>query len=207
MAKPLFPVHVGEKMQICRGGICFDSRLIGAIAGVSLLATSPMKEGLRIDFLEGEEVEARMFTGRDIYGFDTRVDHVCIAPVHYLHLAYPEKIRIQPLRHSPWIRVKLPAIIQAGGQIQPVLMTNLSEEGSKIDSPIAIGQDGERIRVAFLAEIDDMKKEIGLEARIEHAKFREDMLEYGISFFGASADERLWLKCLVCRGMEEGRLI
>lgn len=210
MTIPTFPPitpHVGEKVQLCKGNLCFDSRLIGYIRGVSLLVTTPLKEGMRIDFLEGEPLEVRMFSGRDIFSFATHVMHVCVAPIHYLHLDYPAETRMQPLRHGPWIRVKLPAMVQEGGMIQPVLMTNLSEEGAKLETPAELGQNGARIRVSFDAEADDLRRGMSLEARIEHVKAWGGMFEYGISFLGASGDDRLWLKCLVYRKIAEGCLI
>ena len=200
-------LHIGERIQLCKGGICFDSRLIGAISGVSLLVANPVREGLRIDFLEGEKVEARLFTGRDVCFFDAGVDHVCIAPIHYLHLGYPEEFKIQPLRHTPWVRLKEPAMALAGGETRPVLMTNLSEEGAQIESPGPVGGKGDSIRLAFQAEIDGMKRRMELEARIAHAHLGNGMILCGLSFQDESDDERIWLKCLVYRGIAEGRLI
>ncbi len=203
---PILP-RLGEKIRLCRGEACYDSSLVGCIKGVSLLAASPVKEGLRIDFLEGEPLEVRMFSGKDILSFPTRVMHVSILPVHYLHLAYPSETRVQPLRHFPWVRVRLPATVHAGGKMEPVLMVDLSEEGGKLDTPLDIGREGERIGLSFDIEADELRKELNLEARIEHVRKGREMLEYGVSFLGASREDRLWLKCLVCRRIAEGHLI
>ncbi|HQT26049.1 MAG TPA: flagellar brake protein [Burkholderiales bacterium] len=210
MEKSVFspiPLKLGEKIQLCAGDACYEASLIGCIRGVSLLVSSPMMEGLRIDFLEGEPLEVRMFSGKDILSFATRVMHVCIFPVHYLHLAYPGETRIQPLRHTPWVRVKLPAMVHAGGRIQPVLMVDLSEEGAKLDIPFDMRKDGERMGVSFDAEVDEFRREMNLEARIEHVTEGKEMFEYGVSFLGVSQEDRLWLKCLVYKRMAEGHLI
>lgn len=205
LSSPEILPHVGERIRIGRGNAFFDARLIGCIKGVSLLSTVPFKDGLRIDFLEGEAVEVRLFTGTEICSFGTRILHVCVVPVHYLHLGYPEEVHRQPLRHAPWVRVKLPSTVHSGGTARPVLMENLSEEGAKFDSQDPVGEAGELIRIAMQIEIDDMKRELALEARIEHVGgMRSEMREYGVSFPGLSMEDRLWLKCLVYRRIADG---
>ncbi|NNM83497.1 MAG: flagellar brake protein, partial [Burkholderiales bacterium] len=157
---------IWERVQLARpGNARFESRLIGYIRGVSLLVTQPVREGLRMDFLEGESLEVRMFTGSEIHVFETHVMQVCIAPVHYLHLAYPEQMRIQPLRRTPWVDVRIPAtLILADASSVPALLENLSENGARLGANLDVKEEG--FSISFVAPIDEMKREIQLPVRL-----------------------------------------
>ncbi len=203
------PLQIWERVQVCKGGARFDARLIGCIKGVSLLVTVPVREGRRVDFIEGESVEVRMFSGTDIYVFESSIERICVTPVYYLHLAYPLKMKMQPLRRSPWVSVKLPAIVQCkDGSRKLVLMTNLSMEGAQFDAPATVGEEHDPLRVSFQAEVDDMKKGFGIDARIEHeGEAEEGMLKYGVSFLDVPEGDKVWLKCMVLQRIAAGRLI
>lgn len=201
--------QVWERIRICRRDTCFDARLIGCIKGVSLLVTEPVQRGRRIDFLEGESVEVRMFSGTDIYAFESMIERICIAPAHYLHLSYPSKTRIQPLRRSPWVRVRLPGIARCkDGSRKLVLLTNLSEDGAQFDAPSSVGGQHDPLRISFQIEVEDIKRGFGLDARIEHeGEAEEGMLKYGISFLDLTEEQKVWLKCMVFQRIATGRLV
>ncbi len=196
--------RIWERVQLARpGNVRFDSRLIGYIRGMSLLVTQPVREGLRMDFLEGEPLEVRMFTGSEIHVFETHVLQVCIAPVHYLHLAYPEQMRIQPLRRTPWVDVRIPAtLVLADATRVPALLENLSENGARLGANFDMKEEG--FLISFAGRIDEMNREIQLPARLVRRRQQKDgMHEYSVSFGEVEEVERLWLKCLVLRHMLE----
>jgi hypothetical protein len=201
--------QVWERIQICKRAARFDARLIGCIKGVSLLVTEPVERGRRIDFFEGESVEVRMFSGTDIYAFESTIERICVAPVHYLHLSYPRRTRIQPLRRSPWVRLSLPGIVHCReGARKLALITNLSEDGAQLDAPSALGAENDQLRVSFQIELDDMKRGFGLDARIMHAGSAEEgMMKYGIAFIALSEEDKVWLKCMVFQRIATGRLV
>lgn len=201
--------QVWERIQICKRDARFDARLIGCIKGVSLLVTEPVEHGRRIDFFEGESVEVRMFSGTDIYSFESTIERICVAPVHYLHLSYPRRTRIQPLRRSPWVRVRLPGIVHCqDGSRKLVLLTNLSEDGAQLDAPTTIGVENDKLRLSFQIELDAMKRGFGLDARIKHeGGMDEGMMKYGIAFTDLSEEEKVWLKCMVFQRIATGRMV
>jgi len=87
-------IQVGESLQLQRrdGG---DSRrlhvkLIGYMAGTSLLVTTPKVADKVMIIREVQPFVARMMVGNRIVGFTTTVLRSCSRPFHYLHLAYPE---------------------------------------------------------------------------------------------------------------------
>jgi len=94
--------QIGEKVQLRLLGqdiqTYYYAHLIGYIKDQSILLTTPLQAGQRIDMNEGERVELRMLTGSDIYIFRSEVLRVCVSPSHYMHLRYPDRVLLQKLR-------------------------------------------------------------------------------------------------------------
>lgn len=194
---PGIPPRIWERILLCRPGkACYDARLIGYIRGVSLLVTEPVLDGVRMNFLEGEPVEVRMFSGCDIQVFDTKVSRICIAPVHYLHLDYPRAMKLQPLRRSPWVDLGLPGEVSVPGAKLPILIRNLSDSGARFMVSAEIGEG--TLQLGFPAEIDGLRHDLALAAKVVHRKRGEGgMHEYAVAFQDLRDEDRLWLKCLV----------
>lgn len=193
----------------------YTSRLIGYIKAQSILVTTPVVNGQPVIMTDGERIEARMLTGSNIYVFQSAILRVCLSPSHYLHLAYPDRVRRQRLRRSPWARVNLTAsVTDAHGNQEIAHITNLSPDGAQVNIPRPVGAKGEPLRLTFHAVVDGLKTTLALDTEIQHVRqakpdqdWGPEMLEYGIAFRNVPDKDALWLKCLVYQRIAEGYLV
>lgn len=193
----------------------YNARLIGYIKDRSILVTTPVVDGQRVIMTDGEKVEVRMLTGSNIYVFQSMILRVCLSPSNYMHLEYPARVRAQRLRRTPWARANLAAsVADANGNEVIAHIVNLSPDGAQVNIPQPAGKKGESLRLAFHARIDELEAKLTLDSVIQHirpAKQDQDwgpeMLVYGIRFRNVSAEDALWLRCLVYQRIAEGYLI
>jgi hypothetical protein len=208
--------QVWERLQVRLLGrdaqVHYPVRLIGYIKDRSILITTPEAAGQHIDMVEDEMVEVRMLTGGNIYVFQTAIQRLCVSPVHYLHLEYPARVRIQALRRSPWARVDLAAsVADPRGREEFAHIVNLSPDGAQLHVPVAMGAPGDILRLTFRAGIDEMKTSLALDAAIRHvrpvrptADEGRTVWEHGVAFAQVPAETALWLRCLVYQRIAEG---
>jgi hypothetical protein len=208
--------QVWERLQVRLLGrdaqVQYPVRLIGYIKDRSILITTPEMAGQHIDMVEDEPVEVRMLTGGNIYVFQTAIQRLCVSPIHYLHLEYPARVRIQALRRSPWARVDLAAsVVGARGTEELAHIVNLSPDGAQLQVPVAMGAAGDVLRLTFRVGIDDMKATLALDATIRHVRRvrlatdeGRTVWEHGIAFGQVPAENALWLRCLVYQRIAEG---
>ena len=193
----------------------YNARLIGYIKDRSILVTTPVVDGQRVIMTDGEKVEVRMLTGNNIYVFQSMILRVCVSPSNYMHLEYPARVRTQRLRRAPWARTNLAAsVTDANGNEVIAHIVNLSPDGAQVNIPQPAGKKGESLRLTFHARIDELETKLTLDSVIQHirpAKQDQDwgpeMLVYGLAFRNVSAEDALWLRCLVYQRIAEGYLI
>lgn len=193
----------------------YNARLIGYIKDRSILVTEPVVNGQQVIMTDGEMVEVRMLTGCNIYVFQTVILRVCLSPSHYLHLDYPARVRAQHLRKAPWAGTNLAATVtDASGNEAIAHIVNLSPDGAQVNIPRPAGKKGESLRLTFPARIDELETKLSLVSVIQHVRpARQDqggaaeMLDYGLAFRNLSAEDALWLRCLVYQRIAEGHLI
>jgi hypothetical protein len=208
--------QVWERLQLRLLGrdaqVHYPVRLIGYIKDRSILITAPEAAGQHVDMSDGEMVEARMLTGGNIYVFQTAIQRLCVSPVHYLHLEYPARVRIQALRRSPWAAMDLPAsVANAQGMEEFANIVNLSPDGAQLHVPAAMGTPGDMLRLTFRAGVDDLKTTLSLDAAIRHVRpvrsatdEGRTMWEHGVAFGQVPIENALWLRCLVYQRIAEG---
>jgi c-di-GMP-binding flagellar brake protein YcgR len=190
----------------------YFSRLVGYIWDISVLATIPMDRFQHVAMTEGERVEVRMLTGRDIYVFRSQIIRTSLLPSPYMHLSFPEKVQRQHLRKAPWARINLIVTIERPNQEKcSGFVTNISDAGTQLNAPSMLGEEGQTLRLLFHVEIDGLKKDLSLQAVIRHTrelvlnrKTDPKLIEHGVEFVDPDEDAVLWLKCLVYQRIAMG---
>lgn len=216
--------QIGERVQLRLTGrnsmsqTYYQSRLVGYIRGQTILLTTPMADGKRIDMIDGDTLECRMLNGSHIHIFDSEVVRTCVSPVHYLHLRYPTLVKMQKLRNAPRVRVNLAATVTGpSGEQENGRIIDLSPDGAQIILPRHVGGNGQSLKISFPASADELKNTLTLTGLIHHVRPLKpsqesgsgsvEQLEYGIAFTNASLEEKLWLKCMVYLHIAEGSLV
>lgn len=96
MATPKLLLNVGDTLQLQfatdETGRRHASRVIGYLAPVSLVVTTPRLDGRVLLTREGQPLVVRMLSGNNVYAFNTKITCVCMKPYPYLHLGYPDEL-------------------------------------------------------------------------------------------------------------------
>lgn len=192
----------------------YISRLVGYIRDTSILLTIPRVRRQVVPMVEGERVEVRMLTGRNIYVFQGDIIKAHVAPYPYMHVSFPHKVLRQKLRKAPWARANLPCVVEADGHSRDATLVNLSATGGRVDAPIALGEKGATIRLSFHAEMDEYSHDFSLAARIMNVhrtalpdKERPVVMEHGVEFLEVAETDVMCLRCLVYQRIAEGFLV
>lgn len=192
----------------------YISRLVGYIRGTSILLTIPRVRRQLVGMVEGERVEVRMLTGRNIYVFQADIIKANLAPYPYMHVSFPDKVLRQKLRKAPWARANLPCVVEIDGKRRDATLVNLSATGGRVDAPTALGEKGASIRLSFHAEMDEYAHDFSLAARIMNVhqtfptnKEHVPIMEHGVEFLDVPEKDVMCLRCLVYQRIAEGFLV
>lgn len=160
-------LQVGERIELQRTPAGLNPRLftrvVGYVPGESLLVRTPLENNLPADLREGDKVFVRAFSGTRAFGFTSTVQRLCVAPFLYMHLAIPDEVQYVDIRHDQRLPVKLLAEARAAGSDwQPVLMLDLAEGGSLVESMHVLGETGAEIELRFSFPLEHLAQEVTL---------------------------------------------
>lgn len=185
-------LHVGDRFQLETsgpGGGRHYGTLVGYVPDLSVVVKTPLLNGLPLPYTDGQAVIVRAFTGRGIFAFDTAVERVCVAPFHYLHLAFPKDVRGVQIRDSERVKVYMPTQIKRGEHtILAGIVTDLGMGGAAIEVEKALPLN-EKLTLALRFALEDMHITAGFDApavvhkQLESRKEEAATLHrYGVAF-------------------------
>lgn len=130
------------------------SSLIGYLKDEYLLVKLPNKNNVLVGLLESEPVTVRVFSGTNVYFFNTRVARSFFSPYFFAHLDFPKLIYRKQIRGTHRIKVELEGTLLPQSDVDnpatlPVLLTNLSTGGAMIESDKPIARDSNRFLLSF----------------------------------------------------------
>jgi hypothetical protein len=183
----------------------YFTNLIGHIPSASLLVRTPLSQGFPLGLSVGDPLEVRVFSGRHSCTFNTSVVRLCRAPVHYLHLAYPDLVQRVLVRSALRVRVNLPGMAAgaSNGTLKstvPITVTDLSISGALVDASRELGDAGDSVDVAFkfFVQPNDYLVNFEAKATIQSTKESETSvssgLRYGLRFGAMHATEGVLLQ-------------
>jgi c-di-GMP-binding flagellar brake protein YcgR len=143
---------VGMRAQT-GGGPMQPCRLIGFAPNDMLFVTPPHVGGRMVPLILGESVELVAIASQAVFRFTCAVEAICQSPLEYLVLSKPGAIRRLRERKSIRVRTRLPIRYGLGesgkGYEGVALASGISALGLSISAAWALGQIGERLRIAF----------------------------------------------------------
>ena len=200
---------VGDRLQIeCTASTGVRRafvRVVGYMDGVSLLVTTPVAGGRRVELVENDPVIVRVFSRQSAFAFRASVLRACKLPFDYLHLSFPTKAQGTLIRKAMRVRTSIPAQVGKGdgGEMAQGTLLNLSATGALIHSLVPLGEEGGLVRLRFETKLHDVESVIDVAADIrnvqEGAAEGEDDVEYqyGVDFRDLSPTDRMQIKSLV----------
>jgi c-di-GMP-binding flagellar brake protein YcgR len=170
----------------------FRVAYLGIMKDISIIVT-PLT-GFPVDALtEGQELNAKMFSGRYIYEFRTFVRKVCTEPFEYLHLHYPANVREVPVRQQVRVEADVNAKMLTNGlnpQLHEARLSDISLVGAAALSTSNVFEVGERIKMSFKLRTGGWDRPVALTTVIRNKREDEGVIRYGLEFVSMPNDSR-----------------
>lgn len=200
---------VGDRLQIectARTGVrrAFV-RVVGYVEGVSLMVSTPVAAGRRVELVDNDPVIVRVFSRQSAFAFRASVLRACRLPFDYVHLSFPTVIQGSVIRKATRVRTQLPVrvVSQAGDEAGEGTMLNLSATGALIHTHAALGEQGAIVQLHFDALLHEVHSELRIAAEIRNVQ-QEPAAEgegleyhYGVDFHELVPENRMKIKSLV----------
>lgn len=187
-------------------------RLIGYVAGETVIVEAPSGAGNFVAMREGQELIARSFSGKLAYGFSTTVAKVCNSPLPYLHLAYPEYVQKAAVRESTRVAF---SVIGTATKLQgdaesdnfSVLLVDFSTTGAAFTAQSGVAEKGSILRLSFRIKIQAIEVLPVVECIVRsHGPIEGDTgarQRFGVQFKDLKTQDLLVLQSMVYQKMLE----
>lgn len=185
-------------------------KLIGYLDPLSLLVTMPVANSVRVPLMKDDELVARVFSGKNAFGFACAVTRVCKLPFEYLHLSFPQEIQGAVIRKSPRIRLRVIATItrpdEPAAEPAPGMIVNISSSGALVDARKPLGEKGQKLHLSFrvnLHKLDVLLKTDALIRSVFTGSEQGDaaQVHHGIEFAPLQANDEMLLNSLIYQHM------
>lgn len=199
--------RVGLRATVGAGSAMYASRVIGFSSGRrngerALFVTQPVMSGMApLDLIHGEQVEMVALSGRGVFRFACTVDALCREPFNYVVLSEPGGIKRLRARKFARMPTRLAARFSAEGASQPLgqmgRVCDISPYGMSLAVVEPSAQIGERLRVSFHFNTDDIDVHIDTHAIVRHVGTSDGAQQsaaYGLEFEALEPSQRIALK-------------
>ena len=176
-------------------------RVIGYLAGKSIIATVPVFEGKLMLLREGQQFTVRLISGSSVQAFITGLIKKSSSPYPYMHLSYPQNVESKVIRKAQRVNTR---IIASAQNLEPgkeqiktksALLSDLSSAGALILSEDLLGDVGDMITVAVKLHVAEKDEYLTISAIIRRCLDKIDEAEtqnrYGIEFQISDEREKL----------------
>lgn len=164
-------LKIGDSMQLQFQTGTGKSRchvtLIGYVPGQSVIVSMPVMDGRPMPMREGQNLNARFFSGKNAYAFSAVVRKTTRAPYPYLHLSYPAEVRGLVVRSSPraQARISCQASTEDGSSYR-CIARDISTGGALIACREQMGEVGEKLLLRLPVKIGADEHMLHLDCRI-----------------------------------------
>ena len=183
MATSELALEVGDNLQLQFEGDD-DTRhyvkVIGYLAGRSLVVSTPLVDGHALLVSEGKSVIVRLMSGNAIVGFSVRVIVVSTRPYPHLHLSFPADVQAVTVRKALRVNLNMKAVVRpchtdssevdADREPQAVTLQDMSTSGALLIAEKPLAEEGQRIAVIVRFDVADAVEEISLSAIVRNIR-------------------------------------
>lgn len=192
-----------------------EASLLGYRAGESVLVTLSKKPA-QVMLFEGAKIDVRVAMQMGIAQFTSTLDLVCNSPFLYLHLAYPQVIKMEALRKNP--RYPLSAEFSMVAQTSfgvstgkmPGRFLDISVNGARIALARELSSAVPKVQLSAAIMVGGMSQELDLTAVIRRSFGRDESIAdkpyvYGVSFENIPPLQTL-LVLAICHESQSGTI-
>lgn len=210
---------IGDALQLQsqadQGTVRYYVKLIGYVAGKSVLVTTPVVDGKICLMKEGQSFVVRCFSGKNAYAFATSTFKVLNTPFPHMHLSYPREVRGIVVRKGARVNTSIIAAVQIltgerANTPAAVNITNLSVGGALLAARAPLGAKGDKITVKFRINLDEIEEYPQFEGVIRNVSTDTEVeggsapaIMHGVEFKDIPQHDRVMLTAFVYRRMLE----
>jgi len=175
-------------------------RVIGYLAGKSILATAPVLDGKLMLLREGQQFTVRLISGNSVQAFVASLLKKTTAPYPYIHLSYPETLESKTIRKAQRINTRIIASVQnlepgkESVKTKSAVLNDLSSAGALIMAAAELGEVGDMLSISVkltVAETDEYLNISGIIRRRLDKIENDENNRYGLEFQIADEKEKL----------------
>lgn len=183
MAAKELALEIGDHLQLQFVGddkTRYSSRVIGYLAGHSLVVTTPKVDGHVMPVSEGKEVIVRLMSGNNIVGFTVSVITVSVRPYAHLHLSFPQDVQAVTVRKALRVILNMTASarpcladsaeIDPDQEAQVVTIQDMSTSGALLIANKALAKEGQYIAIDLQLDVAESTEEITLPAIVRNIR-------------------------------------
>ena len=174
---------------------------VAALHGKSILVAQPGSTASKRGLLVGDRYMVRGFNGTSEFTFTSEVLALQSEPFSYAHLTYPNLVEVLVVREALRVKVSIPVAAMPDGAIKHIFgtMKNLSVIGAMVESKAHIGNEGDKINIAFSTKVAEKEVDLKIPAVIRNvAKHDADgVFRSGLEFGDVAYQDKLVLYYLV----------
>jgi c-di-GMP-binding flagellar brake protein YcgR len=189
-------LRIGDSMQLQFQTGTEKSRflvnLIGYVAGQSVIVSMPVINGRPMLLREGQNLNARFFSGKSAYAFSSVVRKADTTPYPYLHLSYPPEVRELVVRSSPRAQAHIACHASTeDGSSYKCIARDISVGGALIACREEMGKVGEGLLLRLPVRIDGNEHTLDLNCQIRsvNTSYASEN-EMPVNLFGLAFQEK-----------------
>lgn len=189
----------------------YHVRVIGYLAGKSIITTAPVIDGTLLTLHNGENFAVRLMSGNSIQAFVCTLIKKTITPYPYIHLSYPQQMESKVIRKAQRINTHIIASIQNQQpekehiKTRSAVINDISSAGALVISSEDIGEVNDMITISIKLSVAGVDEYLNLSAIIRRClgKSENDDAKnrYGVEFQLADEREKLMLHAFVYEQM------
>ncbi len=183
MAVAELAIEIGENLQLQFEGedeTRHYVKVIGYLAGKSLVVSTPMVGGHAMLISEGKTVVVRLMSGNEIVGFTVAVIAVSVRPYPHLHLSIPRDVQAVTVRKALRVDLNMAASVKCcltdtaeidpAQDAQTVMIQDMSTSGALLTADQPLAEEGQRIVISMCMDVADVNDDVSLVAIVRNIR-------------------------------------
>lgn len=204
-------LSIGDRLQVECRRILQERRalvrLIGYVDGLSLIVSTPVISGKRVELVEGDDIIVRAFSRQNAFAFRCTALRICRLPLDYVHLSFPTVIQGSVIRQSARVKTDIAVEVRNVSQSETPVATgriaNISATGALLCTRGMLARRGDQLEMRFILTLHetDMSLKVMAEVLSAHPAAEgenpDPELSFGVGFREPSPDARVQIKSFV----------
>jgi c-di-GMP-binding flagellar brake protein YcgR len=183
MAATELALEIGDQLQMQFVGddeTRYSSKVIGYLAGQSLVVSTPKAGGRVLPVSEGKEVVVRLMSGNNIVGFTVKVIMVSVRPYPHMHLQFPQNVQAVNVRKALRVTLNMTASVRpclvdsveidAAQEPHAVTIQDMSTSGALLIADKPLAEEGRGIVIALRLDVAGLTENIYLPAIVRNIR-------------------------------------